>query len=49
MTFIFVGFWPTRVKFYVMIVSLKLLIDSFIILNITLCIILAIFNLRLQI
>jgi hypothetical protein len=45
----FVFLWSMRVKFYVIRVSLNLLIDSVISLNMTLCIILAIFNLMLQI
>jgi hypothetical protein len=47
--FFFVFLWSMRVNFYVIRVSLNLLIDSVISLNMTLCIILAIFNLMLQI
>jgi hypothetical protein len=43
--FIFVGFlWPTGVNFHVIRVSLKLLIDSVLSLHMSLCIILASFN-----
>jgi hypothetical protein len=47
---IFVGFlWPTGVNFYVIRVSLNLLIDSVISLNMTLYIVVDIFNFMLQI
>jgi hypothetical protein len=47
---IFVGFlWPTGVNFYVIRVSLNLLIDSVISLHMTLYIVVDIFNFMLQI
>jgi hypothetical protein len=48
-TFIFVGFLPTGVNFYAIIVILNLLIDSVISLHMTLYIVVAIFNFMLQI
>ena len=47
---IFVGFlWPTGVNFYVIRVSLNLLIDSVVSLHMTLYIVVDIFNYMLQI